>query len=199
MLRDGRRDGMACDTECPFVGTTAAILIGAGIAAGTQVAGAAIQSKQVGKAVNAQKEAAAQAQAQLKPFQQVGTQAFTTLGGLMGLGGGGGGAAPGGLQYDPAISPGQANFAGYSTQGGYLGKDVPMSERMSNPLANVDAAGYTAQQHGASPTSSSYGAGAPQGGGGMVQVRAPNGSVYQVPVEKVGEAQQNGGTVVGRA
>lgn len=204
MLRDARRLEFACDTDCAFVGTTAAILIGSAISAAAGLGSAAMQSHQVSKAVGAQKEATNQAIENLKPFQQTGTQAFTTLGQLMGLGGGGGGQAPAAMStgMDAPISPGQANFAGYSPSGGYIGKNVPMGERMSNPNVNVDAAGYTAQQHGASmPTASSYGGNqtfGSQTGGGMMQVKAPNGQIYQVPAEKVAEAQQNGGTVLGR-
>ena len=190
----------ACEDDCCFVGTTAAILIGAGISAAAGLGSAAIQSHQVGKAVDAQKQATDQAIANLEPFQQVGTKAFTTLGELMGLGLGGGASAAPGQPTDAAISPGQANFAGYSPSGGYVGKNVPMGERMSNPNVNVDPAGYTAQQHGASlPTSSSYGNASFATGAPMMRVKAPNGQIYQVPAEKVAEAQQNGGTVLGTA
>ena len=193
----------ACEEDCCFVGTTAAILIGAGISAAAGLGSAAIQSHQVSKAVDAQKAATDQAIANLKPFQQVGTKAFTTLGELMGLGPGGGASAAPGQPTDAAISPGQANFSGFSPSGGYVGKNVPMAERMSNPNVNVDAAGYTAQQHGASlPTASSYTASAGAssiGGAPMLRVKAPNGQIYQVPADKVAEAQQNGGTVLGTA
>jgi len=190
MLTDLRRDRFACDTECPFVGTTAAILIGAGISAAAGLGSAAIQSKQVGKAVNAQTAATDKAIEQLKPFQQTGTEAFTTLGSLMGLGGGGGGAAPalGTKTFDPQITPGQANFSRYSPTGGYIGKDVPMAEQMTNHNVALDASGYTAQQHGASPGAAMS---------PMLKVRAPNGNIYQVPADKAAEAQQNGGTVLG--
>lgn len=191
--------------DCCFVGTTAAAIIGGSIAAAGGLGAAAIQSHQVGKAVNAQKEATNQAIEQLKPFQQVGTKAFTTLGELMGLGpGGGAGAAPAamGTGMDAPISPGQANFAGYSPTGGYIGKNVPMGERMSNPNVNVDAAGYTAQQHGASmPTASSYGGNqtfGSQTGGGMLRGQTPTGQMVQVPAEKQSEFTQNGGTILGR-
>jgi len=189
MLTDLRRDRFACDTECPFVGTTAAILIGAGISAAAGLGSAAIQSKQVGKAVNAQTAATDKAIEQLKPFQQTGTQAFTTLGSLMGLGGGGGGAAAPALgtkSFDQPYTPAQANFDRYSPTGGYIGKDIPMSEKMTNPYVAQDASGYTAQQHGASPSAIP-----------MLKVRAPNGNIYQVPAEKAAEVQQNGGTVLG--
>lgn len=202
MLIDGRRLEFACEMECPFVGTTAAILIGSAISAAAGLGSAAIQSKQVSKAVGAQKEATNQAIENLKPFQQTGTEAFTTLGKLMGLGGGGGGQAPAamGTGMDAPISPGQANFAGYTPQGGYLGKNVTMGERMSNPNANVDMAGYTAQQHGASlPTASSYGTSAQQTGAPMMRGQTPTGQMVQVPAEKAGEFQQNGGKILGQA
>ena len=185
------------------------------ISAGAGLAGAAIQSHQTGKAVDAQKDASEQALAlqkdiynqqvaNLSPWRNTGAAAITTLGGLLGLPGGGGsgqlpasGTAP---AMDAPISPGQANFAGYSPYGGYVGKNVTMGERMSNPNATVDAAGYTAQQHGASlPSASSYGTPAMQTGAPMLRGQTPTGQMVQVPAEKAGEFQQNGGTILGQA
>jgi len=175
------------------------------ISAGAGLAGAAIQSHQQGKAVDAQKEAGDKAlalqkdiynqqQANEAPWRNTGASAITTLGGLLGLPSGGGGSTGQlptntlGSTFDPAITPGQANFANYSPTGGYIGKNVPMSEQMSNPAVRQDASGYTAQQHGASPSAAMS---------PMLRVRAPNGNVYTVPADKAAEAQQNGGTVLG--
>ena len=189
--------------DCCFVGTTAAAIIGGSIAAAGGLGAAAIQSHQVNKAVDAQKEATNQAIQNLEPFRKTGTEAFTTLGALMGLGGGGaGGGAPAAMGTDAPISPGQANFAGYSPQGGYIGKNVPMGERMSNPNVNMDAAGYTAQQHGAAgPSASSYAGNQSfqtQTGGGILRGQTPTGQMVQVPAEKQAEFTQNGGTILGR-
>lgn len=184
----------------PFGGLLTVGLIGAGAGLG----GALIQSHSTSKAVDAQTDAANKQLALQRevfnkqqeneaPWRNVGASAIGSLGGLLGLGGGGGGGGSLGqltepMQYDAPISPGQANFDRYSTQGGYIGKDVPMSEHMTNPYVQVDSSGYTAQQHGASPSQAIP----------MLLVRDPTGQVRQVPADKVAEAEQNGGTVVGR-
>lgn len=195
-----------------------AAVIGGIIAAGGALGSAAIVSHSAGKAADQQAAAGEKAlalqrdiynQQQLNeaPWRNTGAAAITTLGGLLGLpsGGGGTGQLPASNApaqgFDAPISPGQANFAGYTPSGGYLGKDVPMAERMSNPYASTDAGGYTAQQHGAS-TGSSYGNqsfGQAPVGPPMLKVKAPNGQIYQVPADKQAEAVQNGGTVLGRA
>lgn len=200
-MREDRRLEFACEEDCAFVGTTAAILIGSGIAAAAGLGSAAIQSHQVSKAVDAQKEATNQAIQNLEPFRQTGTQAFTTLGALMGLpGGGGGGAAPQAAQYDQPFTPAQQNFAHYSPTGGYIGKDLPMSEQMTNPFVNLDSSGRTAAQHGASL--SSYGPQAQNAptsmSGPMLRGQTPTGAMVQVPAEKQAEFTQNGGKILGQ-
>ena len=181
----------------PFGGLLTVALIGAG----TSIAGGIVQSKAASKATKAQTDAGDkslalqreiynQQQANEAPWRNTGAAAITSLGGLLGLPagapGGGTGQLPaqgGGPQYDAPYTAAQANFDHYSPTGGYIGKDTPVSEQMSNPNVNVDASGYTAQQHGATPP--------------YVTVKAPNGTSYQVPWDKKQEAVDNGGVVVG--
>jgi hypothetical protein len=182
-----------------------AAVVGGIIAGAGAVSAAAIQSHAAGKAADQQvaagdkalalqKDIYNQQQANEAPWRNTGASAITTLGGLLGLqqGGGSSGQLPTntlGSTFDAPYTPAQANFDRYSPTGGYIGKDVPMSEKMTNPYVAQDASGYTAQQHGASPSQAIP----------MMRVQAPNGSIYQVPADKVAEAQQNGGTVLGRA
>jgi hypothetical protein len=177
------------------------IIAGAGsigaAAIGAHAAGkAADQQVAAGdKALALQKDIYNQQQANEAPWRNTGAAAITSLGGLLGLpqapAGGGSGQLPTntlGSTFDAPISPGQANFAGYSPSGGYIGKDVPMTERMKNPAVNVDASGYTAQQHGAS----SYAA-------PTVRMQAPNGEIEMVPESAVSHYEQQGAKVIGRA
>ncbi len=62
------------------------------IIAGGALGAAEVSSHATSKAVKAQTDATKQAIGNLQPFQNTGTQAFQTLGSLMGLGGGGGSA-----------------------------------------------------------------------------------------------------------
>jgi hypothetical protein len=196
MLTDPRRDDLDCDTECEFVGTTAAILIAAGIAAGGGVAAAKIQSNAANKGLKAQEAATDKAIANLQPYNQMGTEAFQTLGGLMGLGGGGG--APGGptntagAPISPQIQQARAERAD------------PMGAReYGNPIAKgqVGNATYVDQTgSGYSPpdyTRSPVGGMAPSAvAGTMFQVRAPDGSIRSVPQNQLAAAKANGGTVL---
>ena len=185
-----------------------AAVVGGIIAGAGAIGSAAIQSHAAGKAADQQvaagdkalalqKDIYNQQQANEAPWRDTGAAAITSLGGLLGLpqgpAGGGGGQLPSstlGSTFDPPVTTAQANFDRYSPTGGYIGKDVPMSEQMSNPNVNVDASGYTAQQHGAS--SSSY---AP-----MVTLRSPDGKdTMTVPAVQAGHYQQLGATIVGRA
>jgi len=180
-----------------------AAVVGGIIAGAGSIGAAAIQSHAAGKAADQQvaagdkalalqKDIYNQQQANEAPFRNTGASAITTLGGLLGLPSGGGGSTGQlptntlGSVAGPGYTPAQANFDRYSPTGGYIGKDTPMAEQMTNPYVNIDASGYTAQQHGASPSAIP-----------MLKVRAPNGNVYTVPADKAAEAQQNGGTVLG--
>lgn len=138
-------------------GVGTALLISSAIGAGTSLAEGAIQSHQTSKAVDAQEKAADKAQANLKPFQDVGTQAFQTLGGLMGLGGGGGQAQQstpslaqngvtrpiqnGGAISDPSKNGGYAGQApGTNTlgeRGGYANPTAPSYAPQSNPTPTM--------------------------------------------------------------
>lgn len=204
MLSDARRDGFACDEDCPFVGTTAAILIGAGIAAAGGIGSAAIQSHATGKAVDAQQQATNQAIQNLKPFQDTGTQAFQTLGGLMGLGGpGGGGQAPaaasgpqpntpwGGtvtdsMQHSGAITnPAVAPDASYGQHGDFIGGQTTQADRARMPTASSY---NSAQTYGSAPQAT---------GADMVTMQAPDGTRQQVPRSQAGHYTQMGATVIG--
>jgi len=183
-----------------------AAVVGGIIAGAGAVGAAAIQSHAAGKAADQQVAAGDKALALQKdiynqqqvneaPFRNTGASAITTLGGLLGLPQGGGGGSMGqlptntlGSTFDPAVTPGQANFANYSPTGGYVGKNVPMSEQMSNRNVNLDASGYTAQQHGASPPSMT-----------MIRMQAPTGEIETVPADQVSHYQQQGAKVLGSA
>ncbi len=203
MLSDDRRERFACETDCPFVGTTAAILIGAGIAAAGGIGSAAIQSHATGKAVDAQQKATDQATANLAPFQQTGTQAFTTLGALMGLGGPGGGGQEvqkpmvklggntpwggtvmdggGGAITNPAVAP----DASYGQHGDFIGGQTTQEDRSHMPTASS----YNSSQ--------TYGS-APQATGmDMVTMVAPDGTRQQVPRNQAGHYTQMGAKVIG--
>jgi hypothetical protein len=167
-------------------GVGTALLISSAIGAGTSIAEGAIQSHQTGKAVKAQEDAAAKAQANLKPFQDVGTQAFQTLGGLMGLGGGQAQATPSlpktGLT-GPAAPPGfQAGaISDPSKNGGYAGQ-VPGTNTLGarGDTMNNTSSGY-APKTSPIPT---------------VRMRAPDGTEKDVPGDQVGFYTQKGATVI---
>lgn len=180
-----------------------AAVVGGIIAGAGSVAAAGITSHAAGKAADQQVAAGDKALALQKdiynqqqineaPWRNTGASAITTLGGLLGLpsssGGGGTGQLPTstlGSTFDPSYTKAQENFSRYSPQGGYIGKDVPMTEQMSNRYVNVDASGYTAQQHGADPFAIP-----------TVKVKGPNGTVYLVPRDQLQTALANGGVEV---
>lgn len=175
-------------------GVGTALLISAAIGAGTSAVEAGIQSKQTSKAVKAQENAANQAQANLKPFQDTGTQAFQTLGGLMGLGGGGGGAVqtpqlsgkPTGVVTGPSASYMKMSDMGAisdpSKNGGYAGQ-APGTATLgsASSYANPSAPGYAPHS---SPVPN-------------VKMQAPDGSVQDIPADQVGHYTQLGAKVVG--
>ena len=163
------------------------------IAAGSSIASAEINSHQQSKAVKAQENATNQAIGNLKPFQETGTQAYQTLGGLMGLGGGGGQASPmtrlpggpmandtqKGALTDPNVQPNAA----YGGAGQWVG-NLTQSQRAQNPSATTSYS--TPVQHGSSVQ-----------GMPSLRVQGPNGQIYVVPADQASTAQQNGGKVLG--
>lgn len=171
-------------------GVGTALLISSAIGAGTSLAEGAIQSHQTSKAVDAQAKAGAQAQAGLKPFQDVGTQAFQTLGGLMGLGGGSGGQVSTPTLSGTGVTRPNSNGQPYgaisdpSKNGGFAGQ-VPGTATLgeSGSAYNPNASGYGPQS---SPIPN-------------VRVKAPDGTIRIVPANQVADAQKNGGQVIGPA
>ena len=168
------------------------VVIAAGISAIGGLAGAAIQSHQTSKAADAQTKAGEQAQANLKPFQDTGTQAFQTLGGLMGLGGGGGQVSTPALSgTGPQGALTRNSSANYplpigaisdpSKNGGYAGQ-VPGTATLgsASSYANPQAPGYGPQS---SPVP-------------KVKMQAPDGSVQDVSADQVGFYQSKGAKVV---
>lgn len=123
-------------------------MIGTGLAigmmaatAGSQVAGAAMQSSAAGKAAKAQQAAAAESNrmagqvyqdqmAMTQPFRQAGTQSVNLLGSLMLPAGSPGGYRPGAPigganQFGP---PGQQPSLGNAMQGGFGGGPTPAQQ-----------------------------------------------------------------------
>ncbi len=184
------------------VGTATALLIGAGISVGTQVAGAKMQSNAAGKAADQQVASADKGldlqrqiydeqKAGMQPYAQFGQQALGSLGSLMGF---------------PALpppTPPTGMGANGQSLGPITGNQGPMN--MSDPRVQRLAKGGSLVDPGMSDGSigsmvgqSSYrspasGFGAPmqqtQGGGGsfgppMVTLMAPTGETQAVPADQ---------------
>lgn len=168
------------------------------ISAGAGIASSAIQSHQASKAVKSQTEATDKAIALRQPYVDTGTQAFTTLGKLMGLGGGGGqaqtqSALPGPMNQTtgPSASYLKMKDMGAISDPSVLGGNAAQAPGGGGALmgtpgqvaTNQAASSYPSYTPHTSPVS-------------MVSVRAPNGSVYSVPGDQVPEALKNGGQVI---
>jgi hypothetical protein len=197
MLND--RSVFACEEDCRFIGTGAALLTSALIGAGTSAAEGAIQSHQTSKAVDAQTAATNQAIANLKPFQDTGTKAFTTLGALMGLGGGGGAQAQAGAPASTANTP----WGGTVMDDGQRGS---ITDPNKQPNAAVNGAGQfignlSQSQRAQDPaTTSSYSTPGMHGSSTQVPqitMKAPDGSTNSVPADQVGYWTSKGAKVVG--
>lgn len=177
----------------------------------TGLVGAKMQSNAANKATDAQTAAGEKALAlqsqiynttrgDLGPYREAGVTALNDQHGLMALLGlpVGAGMAPAGgpvgqglgtgQAMDPGYNAAQANFDRFSPTGGYIGKDMPMSEKMTNPNVTIDSSGYTARQHGADPNQAIP----------KYKVRTPDGTVVQVPADKLADAVQHGGTSLGQ-
>lgn len=166
------------------VGTSTALIIGAGIAAGSQIASSHNASSAATNAAKTQADSAAKAQqvasdqfAQAKaaeqPYLQAGANAAGTLGGLMG-------PSAGRPAYVRPVQP------------------PPMSNGMSGgPGPNVGAPVATGMATGPGPAGSNVSMGSiaptPQP---MVTLRGPDGSVQSVPASQAGHYVSLGATVV---
>jgi hypothetical protein len=179
-------------------GVGTALLISAAIGAGTSAVEAGIQSKQTSKAVKAQTDASTQAQNQLKPFQQTGTQAFQTLGSLMGLGGGGGGGAAPAVQSSLGAT-GQVTgpSTNYPSKMGAISDPSVLGGNSAQAPGGGGALMGTPGQVAASQAASSYpGYGPKTSPIPQVTMKAPDGSTNQVPADQVSYWTQKGATVV---
>ncbi len=124
-----------------------------------------------------------QQRADLAPYRELGGQAFSTLGGLMGFSGGGGGqseapAAPA-IRTAPLVDP--------VTTGRHPTENAQMTGTFAGPRGGTLA---DIQQGAVAQRQSSY-------GGTQARVKAPNGQVYLIPRARVAEAVANGGQEVG--
>ncbi|HEX2594698.1 MAG TPA: hypothetical protein VHL34_24560 [Rhizomicrobium sp.] len=130
----------------------------------------------------------------LAPYRDMGGQAASTLGGLLGFAPTAP-AAP--MAVNRAVPSGlTANAAPPATERHPSSTGV-MTGGMAGPrtLAQFGQPDPVSQR--AAITQSSYGAPSGMAGeGALVSVKAPNGRLYRVPSNKVQEAVQNGGQVV---
>jgi hypothetical protein len=178
-----------------MVATGTALLIGAGLAAGSQVAGAAMQSHAAGNAAESQERSAHEAlelqremyqqrRTDLQPYMASGAAANTTLSQLMGLGTPQAAAAPAtGLPAPrPVPVPTPEQFASGSQRG--IPRD--MSGRTTGPIRLDDWRELRNAQYGATHQNAS----------GYVQLRSPDGHTSQVPVDQVDHYLQRGATRV---
>jgi hypothetical protein len=177
-------------------GVGTALLISAAIGAGTSAVEAGIQSKQTGKAVKAQTDASTQAQNQLKPFQQTGTQAFQTLGSLMGLGGGGGAAS---AVQSSLGTTGQVTgpSTNYPSKMGAISDPSVLGGNSAQAPGGGGALMGTPGQVAASQAASSYPSYGPKGSPvPQVTMKAPDGSTQAVPADQVSYWTSKGAQVV---
>jgi hypothetical protein len=170
------------------IATTTALLIGAGISAGTNIASTAMQNRANTKARDQQQQATNQAQGSLDrvyqqtrgdlaPYMNVGSGAMTSLGQMVGLPQQP--AAPQGAQPPSAMGNMAQGLAGVGT--GLLGQmGVGTAKDAKGRLPEI------VQNVAQARTGSSY-----------VRMRAPNGQMGTVPSDQVPHYQQLGGEVVG--
>lgn len=194
MLSD--REVFACEEDCRFIGTGAALLTSALIGAGASAVEGAVQSKQTSKAVNAQTDATDKAIANLKPFQDTGTKAFTTLGALMGLGGGNSAQAqtqsalPGNGLTGPAAPPGFK--AGAISDPNANGGNAAQAPGGGGLLNGTPGQVATSQSASSYPSYTPHSSPIP-----TVTMQGPDGSTQAVPADHVSYWVQKGATVVG--
>lgn len=175
------------------IATTTALLLGAGIAGATSLGAAKMasgaakdaaqtQSDSADKALALQAQIYQQQRADTLPFLNRANAAGDTLSALMGLGGGGG-----------QLAPAQTNLLGGPARGGQMFTPETMPPRGSSAgsMLNPNGPGFvpvppeTSHAPGGNwsgdSTQSTYGSVAHGGFGGTVTLRAPDGSVKDVP------------------
>jgi len=185
-------------TDCPF-GVTAAIVTSALISAAATAAAQHAQSKAAQKAVDAQTGATDQAIQQLKPFQNTGTQAFTTLGQLMGLPSGGGGQAAPQMGLPSAPPTGQVTgpSTNYPSKMGAISDPSVLGGNSAQAPGGGGALMGTPGQVATSQSSSSYPSYTPKTSPvPQVTMKAPDGSTQSVPADQVSYWTQKGAQVV---
>lgn len=184
----------------PIVGP----IIEGGIEAATAKKAANQQVAGGQRAMDIQNKVYQQQQQLMQPYYETGTNAFTTLGSLLGLPGGGGGApmpqmgqtsgslggnpfgslpndTQQGAMTDPAVQPNAA----YNQGGDWVGM-LSQQQRAAMPQSTTSYS--TPQQHGSSVS------GAPQ-----IRMKAPSGEEELVPADQVAHYLQQGATVMGSA
>jgi hypothetical protein len=157
------------------------------------------QTTAANNALTLQQQQYANAQSALTPWITTGSQAATTLGSLMGLGGGGGGGGTGASGTTPA----SATTPFYNTQNGGVPRNYTQTNigSQEGPLLGpnqdtgpvgrqrlADIAGQVDQTSAAAQRGSSY-----------VTMRAPGpeGEVAQIPAAQVPHFERLGATVLG--
>jgi hypothetical protein len=176
-------------------GIGTALLISSVVGAGAGVASAAIQSKQQSKAVDAQQNATNQAIANLKPFQDTGTKAFTTLGALMGLGGVGGAGTPTQSALPSGVTGPSASYLSMNNMGAI--SDPRVAPNAAQAGAGGGALLQTPAQAATNQSATSYPSYHPQSSPvSTVTMRGPDGSTAQIPADQVPMWQQKGAVVV---
>lgn len=124
----------------------------------------------------------------LAPYRDLGGQAFSTLGGLMGFSPSGLGASP---TTTPAVRTAPLVQADPAAAGAMTGRHPTENGEMTGRYAGPRGGTLADIQQGAvAQRQSSY-------GGTQARVKAPNGQVYLIPRERVQEAVANGGQEVG--
>lgn len=175
------------------VGTAAGVgtqLYGAKKASDAAKSAAATQSASADKALALQEKMWGQSQKNLQPWINTGTEAITSLGGLMGLGGGGGGGAAPTTPTAPTTP--NALSAWFAT--------TPDQAYTASPYTRRAVKNYLYDPQN-NPDPSQMGPLAPEGGGeqyktGYTMMRAPTGAYSYVMDAKVPHYQQLGAEVV---
>lgn len=153
----------------------------------------AVQQDQFNKVADTQAQLHNQVQQNYSPYMQGGSQAFSTLNTLMGLP-----ATPVTGAFTPmAPMTATTNTAGMQTP---ISDMVESSETRAGVSPNASRQrGGTPQEQARLTTESGYGATPRLGmvrGGGLVRMKAPDGSTKMVPAEQVGFFEQRGASVL---
>lgn len=180
------------------IATTTALLIGAGISAGTQAYGAHKAASAAKEAAKTEAGAAQAAQDKLAPimapYVNTGAQAMTTLGGLMGLGGGGPMGGPPAAGAAPLVPP-QNPYTARGLTGPQAGTQGAAPPGYTGDYRSQHAPTSDPQQAAMQQSQSSYSGqnGAPQ----LVRVQSPDGEVRMVPQQQADFFKSRGATILG--